>query len=75
MKTTITTNALIKRINRKLAHGDEKLRVTRGERCRPELGDYHAINVSHNFITAKHVEPEAWGRELEVLQPFEQLAD
>jgi hypothetical protein len=33
------------------------------------------LNLSRNFIVAKDVDPEKFGRELEVLQPWEALRD
>ncbi len=44
---TVTSNALIKRINRKLAPEGETLKVTRGERWRGELGDYYTVTAAN----------------------------
>ena len=71
----VTMQALIKRINRKLAHQDEKLRVARAERVRFDLGDYYVIDVSRNFVISKHVDPEELGRELGVLTEFEKIVE
>src|SRR5262245_19651816 len=60
----VSLSALVSRINRKLASGDEKLRKTRGERLRQYVGDWYILNVNLNAITAKHVDVEDLAREL-----------
>ena len=43
---TITENALIKRINRKLAHDGQQLRKSRpNSRWRHDFGDYYIIDL------------------------------
>lgn len=77
-KTTtvpVTMRALIQRINRKLRPDDEMLKVARGERARAQLGDYYAIDFNRNIVTAQHVDPEKWGREMNVLAPWEHVSD
>ena len=64
---TITKNALIKRINRKLAHDGEVLKITRGERARTDLGDYYILDIYHNTIVRSRVDPEALGRKLDLI--------
>jgi hypothetical protein len=71
----VTLRALLQRINRKLAPEGRQLKKTRGTRWRGDLGDYYAIDVRRNILTAQHVDPEAWGREMGVLQPWETVAD
>jgi hypothetical protein len=71
----VSMKALIARINRKLASCDdgwERVRTRRGSRW-SELGRYYAINVSGNYLTAKDIDPETWGRELRVLLPGESV--
>ena len=63
----VTLRAVIQRINRKLAGEDKRLKATRGERARSDLGDYYLLNVNRNFIAAHHVDPEALARELGVI--------
>ncbi len=69
----LALRTVIRRINRKLAHEDERIVVARGVRTRTQLGDFYAICVSRNVVTAEHVDPEAWARELGVLREFEQV--
>ena len=65
----VTLNALIKRINRKLAHEYQVLRKSRSW-C-SDLGDYYVVDVYMNYVVAAHIEPETLGRELRVLQSWE----
>jgi hypothetical protein len=71
----VTMRALIQRINRKIAADGEVLKTARGDRARLDLGAYYVIDVNRNFIASKHVDPEAWGRELGVLRPYECVAE
>lgn len=71
----VTLNALIKRINRKLAHRDQQMKITRGERWRRDLGDYYVIDVRLNAIMDTHCQPEALAREIEVLGSRERVVE
>jgi hypothetical protein len=75
MKAPVSVRAVVQRINRKLAHNDEKLRVTRGRQMQMECGDYHIINFSMNAVVNKDVDPEALGRELGVLKDWETVTE
>jgi len=72
-KVPVTLPALLKRINRKIAAKGERLKATRGERLRGEVGDYYGIDDHRNFVTARHVDPVQWGRELGVLKEWEEI--
>jgi hypothetical protein len=63
--------ALIARINRKLAHDDQALRTTRGERAYLDLGSFYILNLRTNFIDAYRVSLEDLGREVGALKPYE----
>jgi len=67
---TVTESALIKRIQRKLAHEGETLRKTRGERWRGELGDYYTVSDA-NCLVSTHVDLASYGRELGALRAGE----
>jgi hypothetical protein len=69
----VSLRALIQRINRKLALDDEKLKASRGARAIQDLGDYYILDFSRNVISAKYVDPESLGREMEVLAPWESV--
>jgi hypothetical protein len=71
----VTMRALLQRINRRLAHNDEKVKALRGDRWRHELGDYYRIDLRVNGIIDKHVDLEALGRELKVLAPYERAEE
>jgi hypothetical protein len=68
----ITVSALVKRVNRRL-DADQRLRVTRGERMRLEVGDFHIIDVSLNAVVRADVDIEDLGRELGALRDNEVL--
>ena len=71
----ISFDAVVKRINRRLAKNDEKLRVARSERARTEIGDFFIVDVAVNGLLATHVDPEALARVLGVLHASERVAD
>ena len=74
MTIKLTNRALVARINRSLAACDQKLRKSRGERARFDLGDYFVVDVPGRHIIDKYIDVEALGRELGVLRPSEQVA-
>jgi hypothetical protein len=62
----LTLNALIKRINRKLAHNEQVLKVLRGKRWIGDLGRYYVVDFNRN-VNRTHMDPQMLGRELGVL--------
>ena len=64
---TITEAALIARIQRKLAHEDQRLRKSRGRTDQFNLGEYYVYHWRDNFIIEKHVDLETLGRQLGVI--------
>lgn len=75
MKAPVSVRAIVQRINRKLAHNDEKLRVTRGQRMQQECGDYHIVDFSMNAVVNKDVDPEKLARNLGVLRDWEAVTE
>jgi hypothetical protein len=71
----VTMRALIQRINRKLAKEGKALKAARGESARQQMGNYYVIDVNQNFLVRDHVDPEAEGRDLGVLQPWESVEE
>ncbi len=69
--TPITEAALLKRINRKLAHKGEVVKKARGARERQDLGVYYLVDERANVLVAWHVDLPQLGRELGVLAPTE----
>jgi len=69
----VTPNALVKRINRKLAPEGEVLKATRSERWRGELGDHYTVNEA-NYVSSKHVDLAQLARDLGVLKEGEAIA-
>ena len=75
VKVPVTMRALMQRINRKLKKEEVILKTLRTQRYEPDLGRYYAVNMQTNLITAQHVDPEQWGRELGVLRRWEVLKE
>jgi len=63
----LTTEALVKRINRVLRKDLRQLRRTRGERAWHDLGEYWVHDHNSNTIVCSHVDLHELGRELGVL--------
>jgi hypothetical protein len=74
-KTPVSMRAVIQRINRKLSPRLEALKTTRGDRWRPELGDYYLLDLNRNCIIGKDVNPEKMAREIGVLEPWEEVRE
>ena len=70
---TVSINAVVKRINRRLAHNGERLLKSRGERAWLEVGDYY-IMTDRNRIVATDVSPEDYAREAGVLAAHERVS-
>ena len=71
---TVTEEALLGRINRKLAHDGTRIRKTRGARWRGTLGDFYEVDIARNAVLAMKVDIAAWGRDLGVLRDGEVLS-
>jgi hypothetical protein len=63
----MTEDALIKRINRKLAPDGQQLRKARGQRAVLDVGEFYMHDRQRNIILQTNVDPEAYARELGVL--------
>jgi hypothetical protein len=72
-KMPVSERAIIQRINRKLKPALEALKVARSERMRLDVGQYYIIDYRMNAILHHDVDPEALGRELGVLKPWEEV--
>lgn len=74
-KVAISERALLARINRKVAADGLQVKKSRlGTASNTELGDYYAVDLNRGVVASKHVNLEAWARELEVLADYEQLS-
>jgi hypothetical protein len=73
----MTLNALIKRINRVLAHDDRALKTARlrGGYEDSNLGRYYTLIISRNMIDDHHVDLEDLGHTLGVLPAGEGIED
>jgi len=70
----VSERALLQRINRKLKQDGEQLRTARSDQAERDAGRYYLVNVKRNSIQSMHVQLEKLGRELGVMQPWEELA-
>lgn len=72
---TITENALVKRINRKLAHEGQQLRKTRPDsKARHELGEFYIVDLSTNRLECDDVSLGDLGYSLRILGPNERVS-
>ncbi len=69
----VSEQALIQRINRKLAPELQQLKKSRGEY--PSRGDFWILDCNRNFVVADHVDIEELARELGCLATWEKLDD
>jgi hypothetical protein len=76
-KVPISRRALIQRINRKLRHNGEVLKIARGSRAESEsdVGRYFIVNIKRNSLVNDHCDPEAVGREIGVMAEYERLVE
>lgn len=73
-KAPISTRAVISRINRKLRPDMRRLRACRpNSRWWSDLGDHYIVDLDLNAVVDSHIDPEAYGRDLGVVRPFEQV--
>ena len=76
MKTKVSQNAVIKRINRKLDKQGERLKTTRmNSRDYSSLGRHYTIDISGNFVVGSNIDLETYARELGVLQKHEEVEE
>jgi hypothetical protein len=68
---TVSRPALMARINRKLAHKEEKLRTSRSAGEKSNLGEFYIIDWRRNIVIDSHNDPVDLARELGVLAAWE----
>ena len=69
----ITEGALVQRINRKLKKNGELMRIARGQQVEQMFGRYFIANAERKTIVTHHVDLKSLARELNVVQPWEEL--
>ena len=78
-KAPVSMRALIQRINRKLRHNGEVLKVARGSRAEAEaeadVGRYFIVNIKRDLLVNDHCDPEAVAREIGVMAEYERLVE
>lgn len=73
---TVTLNAVLQRLNRKLAHDDLGVRRCRyGSRSYVNLGDYYIISLRNNTLNAPDIDLLAWARKYGCIRADEQVVD
>ncbi len=70
---TVSTEAVVKRINRKLAHEGQQLRKTRPGNDRIALGEYYIVDLHTNRLECDDVSLGDLGYSLRVLKPNERV--
>lgn len=69
----VSEKALVQRINRKLAHTEERLCKSRSEQDARSFGWHFVHSERFNTATRTHVDLESLGRDLHVLRPGEEV--
>jgi hypothetical protein len=64
MTTAVSEHALIKRINRKLAHDGKKIKTARSLRVERDPGRYFVVDVHHNLVVDRDVQLKGWAASL-----------
>jgi hypothetical protein len=76
-KAPVSLRALVGRINRKLKPQDQMMKRKRGGwRVEAEhRGDpgFYVVDFTRNTVVAEYANPEAWGRDLGCLAPWEEV--
>lgn len=73
MNHTISENAVVKRIKRKLAHDGESVKTNQTYRPGFRAPRFYVYDVARNWITGQFDDVESYARELGVLQPYEKV--
>ena len=71
----ITKRALLQRVNRALNKEDRQLKKAVGARLQQNVGEYYVVDLRLNAVAMLDVDPVELARKLEVLQPWERVAN
>ncbi|MBL9094382.1 MAG: hypothetical protein JNL96_24385 [Planctomycetaceae bacterium] len=71
----ITKRALLQRVNRALNKEDRQLKKAVGARLQQNVGEYYVVDLRLNAVMMLDVDPVELARKLEVLQPWERVAN
>ncbi len=75
IKVPVGRDALVARINRRMAENNERLLAARSARVKMEMGDYYIVNTKHGGMTRSNLDLVDLARELRCLQPWEALVE
>lgn len=71
----VSVAAVVSRVRRRLARDGESLGKCRtASQWYRDLGDYYAVN-DRNYLVRTHIDLEQLARELEVVRPWEVMAE
>ena len=74
-RVPVDGRSLIQRINRRLAKDNRKLFMSRSRAAEAEFGHFYIANTATGEVMASIIDLEGLWRDLEVLQPWEELED
>jgi len=74
-KTSVSEQAVLQRIRRKLAREYMTVRTNRSDRWRSDLGNWYVVDLRTNFVRSAHTDLNQLGEAYGVLQPWERVAD
>jgi len=72
-RVPVTERALIQRINRRLSRDLKQLKTSRTANTQEMVGKYFVVDTFRNAVIETNVDPEEFGRKLEVLQLWEEV--
>jgi hypothetical protein len=71
----VSEHAVAARVNRALRKQGEALKRPRSGRGFQELGQYYIVDTDSNFIVSTHVDIVDLAREMNVMAPYETVAE
>ena len=71
----ITKRALLQRVNRALNKDDRQLKKAVGAKLQQNVGEYYVVDLRRNAVAMLDVDPVELARKLDVLQPWERVAN
>ena len=74
-RVPVGERSLVQRLNRRLAKDHQKLCMSRSRAARSEFGKFYIADTATGEVTAALLDLQGLGRDLGVLQPWEQLQE
>jgi hypothetical protein len=76
-KATVSFDAVLQRLSRRLARDNRAIRSPRGRAIRSSLGDRYIVDLNTYFVVDLKLTPrriEAMAREMNVIEPWEEVS-